>query len=228
MTVDITYFSDVLCIWAYVAQARLEAIPRTFGRDVAIRPRFCSVFGDARGKIAAGWRDRGGFAGYSRHVQEIATRFPHIEVHPDTWLKTRPASSASPHLFITALRQIEAERPENPASTGDSGAEAVAHAFRRAFFAEARDIADWDVQCAIAESFGVDIGAVERKFRDGTAFAGLAADYQDAERMRIEGSPTFVLNEGRQKLFGNVGFRIIEANIREMLQAPAETQASWC
>ena len=27
-------------------------------------------------------------------------------------------------------------------------------------------------------------------------------DYQDAERMRIEGSPSFVLNEGRQKLYG--------------------------
>ena len=59
-------------------------------------------------------------------------------------------------------------------------------------------------------------------------FARLAADYQDADKMRIEGSPTFVLNEGRQKLYGNVGFRVIEANIQELLRAPAGDQASWC
>ena len=37
--------------------------------------------------------------------------------------------------------------------------------------------------------------------------------YQDADKMRIEGSPSIVLSEGRQKLYGNVGFRIIEAII---------------
>jgi hypothetical protein len=46
--------------------------------------------------------------------------------------------------------------------------------------------------------------------------------------MRIEGSPSFVLNDGRQKLYGDVGFRIIEANIQELLRAPARDQASWC
>ena len=51
---------------------------------------------------------------------------------------------------------------------------------------------------------------------------------QDADKMRIEGSPSFVLNEGRQKLYGDVGFRIIEANIQELLWAPSGDQASWC
>jgi predicted DsbA family dithiol-disulfide isomerase len=36
----------------------------------------------------------------------------------------------------------------------------------------------------------------------GSAYAALAADYQDADRMGIEGSPSFVLNERRQKLYG--------------------------
>ena len=63
---------------------------------------------------------------------------------------------------------------------------------------------------------------------NGTAFAKLAADYQDADKMRIEGSPSFVLNEGRQRLYGDVGFRIIEANIQELLRAPRGDQASWC
>ena len=46
--------------------------------------------------------------------------------------------------------------------------------------------------------------------------------------MRIEGSPSFVLNEGRQKLYGNIGFRLIEDNIHELLLAPRADEASWC
>jgi hypothetical protein len=44
----------------------------------------------------------------------------------------------------------------------------------------------------------------------------------------MEASPNFVLNEGRQKLHGNIGFRSIEANIQELLRAPRANEASWC
>jgi hypothetical protein len=46
--------------------------------------------------------------------------------------------------------------------------------------------------------------------------------------MRIEGSPSLVLNEGRQKLYGNVGFRVIEANVQGLLHAAGPEDASWC
>jgi hypothetical protein len=36
-----------------------------------------------------------------------------------------------------------------------------------------------------------------------------------------------VLNEGRQLLNGNVGYRVIEANIRELLVSNV-VEASWC
>ena len=100
--------------------------------------------------------------------------------------------------------------------------------FRCGFFRDCRDIARWGVQCELAEALGVDINAIEKLIHEGHAFARLAADYQDADKMRIEGSPSFVLNEGRQKLYGDVGFRIIEANIQELLRAPAGDRASWC
>jgi predicted DsbA family dithiol-disulfide isomerase len=45
----------------------------------------------------------------------------------------------------------------------------------------------------------------------------------------VQGSPTYVFNDGRQLLYGNVGYRIIEANVRELLSAPpAEGAPSWC
>ncbi len=104
----------------------------------------------------------------------------------------------------------------------------VMWAFRCVFFRDCRDIARWDVQCELAEALGVDIDAIEKCIHGGTAFARLTADYQDADKMRIEGSPSFVLNDGRQKLYGDVGFRIIETNIPELLRAPDGDQANWC
>jgi len=225
--VRLTYYSDLLCIWAYVAQARIEAVKETFGRDVEIEHRFCSVFGDAREKLTAAWRDRDGLAGYSRHVHSIAAKFSHARVGPDAWLNTQPASSASPHFFLAAMRTLQ---PTEPGAAHEASLrfDNVMWAFRRGFFEDGLDISTWDVQCALAQPFDVDLDAVSAAMRDGTAFASLSGDYREAERIHIEGSPTIVLNEGRQKLFGNVGFRIIDANIRELLREPSPEQASWC
>lgn len=104
----------------------------------------------------------------------------------------------------------------------------VLSAFRTAFFRDCRDIGRWDVQCQVAEPLGVDLATIEQCIHSGIAFANLAADYQDAEKMRIEGSPSFVLNEGRQKLYGNVGFHLIDANIQELLRSEDPNEASWC
>jgi predicted DsbA family dithiol-disulfide isomerase len=101
-------------------------------------------------------------------------------------------------------------------------------AFRCAFFRDCRDISRWDIQCEIAKAVGADIGAIEERIHNGIAFARLATDTQDADKMRIEGSPSFVLNEGRQKLYGNIGFRLLDANIQEILRAPRSDEASWC
>jgi len=36
------------------------------------------------------------------------------------------------------------------------------------------------------------------------------------------------MNDGRQKLFGNVGYRLLEANVQELRRRPAKDEASWC
>ncbi|HZQ14151.1 MAG TPA: DsbA family protein [Pseudolabrys sp.] len=230
MTVaQISYFSDVLCIWAYTAQARIDTVKEKFSDTVRVDHRFCSVFGDTARKITLTWRDKGEYVGFNAHLRAIALQFPHIEVHPDIWLKTRPPTSASAHLFMTAVQHWQQERArEGQSGLATSIFDKVMWTFRCAFFRDCRDIARWDVQCELAEALGVDIGAIEKSIHEGTAFARLSTDYQDADKMRIEGSPSFVLNDGRQKLYGNVGFRIIEANIKELLRAPVGDQASWC
>jgi predicted DsbA family dithiol-disulfide isomerase len=226
--VEIEYFSDVLCVWAYASQARIDAVKEKFGEEVQIRQRFCSVFGDTTRKITSTWNDRGGYDGFNSHLRQVAERFPHIEVHPEVWLKTRPLTSASTHLFMKALQLWEHDTEVAGTLSAGSIFDQVLWAFRCAFFRDCRDIARWDIQCEIAEALGADILAIEQRRDNSTAFADLAGDYETADKMRIEGSPSFVLNQGRQKLYGDIGFRLIEANIQELLRAPRTDEASWC
>ena len=58
---EITYFSDVLCIWAYVAQARIDAVKEKFGNTVQIKHHFCSVFADTARKIPLSWGKHDGY-----------------------------------------------------------------------------------------------------------------------------------------------------------------------
>jgi predicted DsbA family dithiol-disulfide isomerase len=227
-SIEITHFSDVLCVWAYLSQARMNAISHKFGESVHIECRFCSVFADTAQKIESTWKDKGSYDGFNSHLRQIAQKYPHIQLHHEVWLKTRPASSASCHLFLKAIQLLD----DKAVRTGSQGKtplfDQVVWATRCAFFRDCLDIARWEVQSKIAEQFGIKVRAVQELIHSGLAFARLAADYQEADKMRIEGSPSLVLNQGRQKLYGNVGFRIIEANILELLRQPQADDASWC
>src|SRR6516164_1659093 len=224
--IEIKYFSDVLCVWAYIAQVRIDAIKEKFGEAVRIEHRFCSVFGDTATKINTMWKEKGGYAGFNAHLRQAACKFPHIEVHPDLWLNTRPATSMSAHLFLKAVQLCEGDPATWKQQPGTF--DQAMWAFRRAFFKECRDISHFEVQREIAVELVIDTGAIEKYIHSGAAFAALAADYQEAERLRIEGSPSLVLNQGRQKLYGNIGFWLIEANVQGLMRTPASDDASWC
>ena len=221
--VPIVYFSDVLCIWAHIAELRVEAVKAEFGEKVRLDYRFCSVFGDTARKMATTWREKGGYEGFNAHLMHTAEGFPEITINPDIWVKARPASSTGIHLLLKAITLQEASNACPPGSML-----VILKALRRVFFEDGRDIAHWKTQAEICRSAGLDIAGIEARIQDGQAYAALASDYQDADAMGIQGSPSFVLNEGRQKLYGNVGFRIMEANIQELLREPASDQASWC
>ena len=222
MRVPILHFSDVLCVYAYLAQVRIDELNKTFGAQIELDFHFCQVFGDTRLKIESGWADRGGLAGYNRHVLGVASRFEHARLHPELWTKNPPTGSLSPHLFIKAVAELEALElvPRN-------SSEAMAWAVRRAFFEEARDISDRAEQLRLAEAQSIERALLERVDSSGRAHAALARDLDLARKYEVSLSPTLIFNEGRQRLNGNVGFRIIEANVRELLREP-QHEASWC
>jgi len=215
--VSLTYYSDVLCVWAHLAQARVDEVLQNFGDQVRVDYRFCSVFGDTAYKIGQGWEAKGGYAGFNAHLQEVAAQFGDLDLHPDLWLTVRPPSSTSAHLVLKAVSRID------PAALPD-----LLVRFRHGFFREGRDVSRWPVQRDLLRGSGLTADAVREQIDEGMAFAALEADQRDMAALRVQGSPTFLLNDGRQTLYGNVGYRIIEANIRELLQSPTAGSASWC
>ena len=227
--VDVAYFTDVLCIWAYISQVRVDELKLQLGDKVHINYHFISIFGCTENRIGKGWEDRGGYAGFGRHVIEACRPFPHVEVHPDIWRDNPPASSAPCHLFLKAVQNLEQEgaignRPENENRTPF---EAFCWRVRCAFFRENRNIAELATLYELAGEMHLPVDRIEEQINSGKAFAALCADNEKRDTHKLDGSPTYLLNEGRQKLYGNVGYRIIEANIEELLQRP-ENMASWC
>lgn len=220
--IRITHFSDALCVWAYVSQIRIDELVSNFAEAIELDYRYFHVFGNVRKKLDAGWSNRGGLLGYSEHVRGVVDRFGHVALHPDTWVRNTPPSSMPAHVFLCALRLLGASDRVAPGTLAR-----VAWALREAFFKEARDISRHDVLLAVAESLALPVAAIEDTLRSGVAHAALAEDLDLARTQGIQASPTLLFNEGRQRLTGNVGYRIMEANIRELLES-APGQLSWC
>jgi predicted DsbA family dithiol-disulfide isomerase len=218
----ITHFSDVLCVWAYVSQIRCDELVAQFQERVSIDYRYVQVFGSVRAKMAAQWSERGGIRGYAAHVHEVASGFEHVSIHPEVWLKTTPESSMPCHLLLCAVRELEARGDAEP------GAQArAAWSAREAFFRECADIGTRSALLEIAERAGIPAARIEPVIDGGIAHAALSADLADVREQTVRASPTLMLDEDRQRLTGNVGYRVIEANVRELLEKPTGQQ-SWC
>lgn len=216
--VTLDYFSDLLCVWAYVAQPRLDELERQFGGQVQVRHHYINLFGDTESRIGQGWKDRGGFEGFAVHTQEVTDNFPELKLSPKVWRSVRPRSSIKPHLYVKAVELASGDAALGPK---------LALALRQAFFVQGENIAEEAVIHAHVKSLGLTVEAVRHALSDGNAHAMLWQDQLLREKYQLRGSPTYVLDNGRQSLFGNVGYRILEANIKELLEKPAGG-ASWC
>lgn len=220
--IRIVHFSDILCVWAYVAQQRMNELHAEFGAQVHVDYRLVSIFGYARSKLAQRWADKGGIGAYGEHVRSVTAEYDHVTLHSDVWTRVVPSSSWPAHLLLCAVRQLERTSRAEPNSFG-----ALARRLRQAFFCEGRDISQQDVLAEVVRDVGLDRNAIEGALSSGEAHAELAADFELAREQDVRVSPSILLNEGRQRLNGNVGYRVIAANIREIRDKPAG-QLSWC
>ena len=99
---------------------------------------------------------------------------------------------------------------------------------RQAFFEQGRDTSEASVLDAVLSGAGADLADAHARLARVEAHAALMSDDQEAQALGIRGSPSLVLDAGRQTLYGNVGFGIIQANIAELLREPQAGTASWC
>jgi predicted DsbA family dithiol-disulfide isomerase len=230
--VIISHFSDVLCVWAYVAQIRLDELKRQFGDDIIIHHHFIPLFGSTKTRIGEGWADKGGYKGFSDHVLHVCEAFPHVKVNSDVWSVCRPNSSASTHCYIKAIQLLESEGLMSSQTIAEYHGRSLLEEFvwrvRLAFFVDAQDISNYIVLTRIAKSLSIDFEKIEEKLKSGEAIAALCRDAELRDIYKIEGSPTYYLNGGRQKLYGNVGYKILEANVLELMQNETANIASWC
>ncbi len=155
-------------------------------------------------------------------MRDVVQKFGHVQLHEQTWETDVPKSSMPAHLFLCATRHVESSSRCVPGSR-----DRAAWAVRDAFFRHGRDISKRTVLFEIAESIGLPAAEIKDAIATGSAHAALAEDLELARTQSIAASPTLLFNEGRQRLTGNVGYRIIEANIRELLEG-SPGQLSWC
>ncbi len=228
--ISIAHFSDMLCIWAYIAQIRVDELKSEFGPPIDLQYHFLPVFGGVEEMMEKNWSSRGGIEAYNKHVLNMSSRFDHIQVHPDIWLKNTPTSSIGCHLFLKALQLLEADEEIDPSVNPDNNKtlfEQFVWNVRLAFFRDLKDISHIDTLLQIAEDMDLPVHKIQQKINTGLAYAALDQDHDLQQSYNVTGSPTLVFNEGRQIIYGNVGYRVIEANIRELLSTPGH-QASWC
>jgi len=219
---EVHYWTDILCVWAYVGQVRANALAKNFSTEITLENLYFPVFGAAIGKLDIMWANKGGRVAYNQHVREIVARFGHLPVTDDIWLADAPSSSLPAHLYICAAQWLEQQGELAPGSGTN-----LAWQLRSTFFSGGVDVSRRPHILAIAEQHDIVPAKLERAVASGAAFARLAEQTASAADAGIKVSPTFSFNEGRQRLSGNVGYRIIEANIREVVEPPALLQA-WC
>ncbi len=223
----IDYYTDILCVWAYFAQIKVDELKREFGSRIRLNCHFITLFGNNEARIGQGYED-GGFEGYSCHVRELGEHFPHVEIHPHIWTRNAPVSSMPVHLVLKAVQLLgdRGELPEARYQGRDVFGELTWH-LRLAFFRDLQDIARQDVLHEQLRALDISVDAVEKEIASGRAWAALALDADEHRNRMIEGSPTWLMNEGRQRLYGNVGYRAIAANVQELLERDIDLP-DWC
>ncbi len=213
----IDYYTDVLCVWAWIAQRRIDELNLKLENKIEFQYYYVDIFGDVPTKMTTQWKQKGGYSGFSEHVQKSASIFEDAPINSKIWKEVKPVTSANAHLVLKAVE----------ISYDKSKSIEFALKIRSAFFIDALDVGNLDVLCDLVKINGLDHNAINTSIHDGSAIAALMHDYQRSKQHSIKGSPSYVIDGGRQTLYGNVGYRVLLANIEELLKNPAD-EASWC
>lgn len=208
-----TYWSDPLCVWAFVAQSKLDALIEAFGDKVDVQHRVVPVFGSVPWRLSQGSWAAGGVEGRVAATRKVASMFGHDSVTGAVWQEDPPASSWAPALAIKAAFGLA-----NDGVIAKEEACAFQWRLRQRFFLDDVNIARRAEQLRVADEADLPVPELERRLDDGTALAALFEDHQARESQMISGSPTYVFDGGRAKLYGNFDGNVLHATVQLLLR----------
>lgn len=217
--IKIHYYSDLLCVWAYIAQVRINELLENYNDQIDLDYHYTPTFASIENKVIKGWSAKGGVKAYAEHVKGLEKEFPHIKISDQCWTKKTPHSSINIHLFLRAMLEVDEITKKQ--------FEDFSWQCRVDFFENAIDITHRDYQTALADKMNLPTDKIMKMIDSGAASAKLHADFTSIESDKIPGSPTLRFNNGRQVLYGNIGYKIIESSIKELLEGKHYDQ-SWC
>lgn len=207
-----SYWSDPLCIWAYVAHSKLEQLLASGEQALQVAYRIVPVFGSVQWRVTEGPWSAGGLEGRVLATRRIAHEHDCPEVSGECWVQDTPASSWAASLAIKAVCACERDDLSAPGSCG-----AYLEKLRARFFVDNQNIARRDVQLEVAEGMGLPRAPIEAQLDNGAALAALWEDHNEKERLHIQGSPTYVFDGGRAMLYGNFDYGVLQATVHQLV-----------
>jgi predicted DsbA family dithiol-disulfide isomerase len=208
-----SYWSDPLCIWAFVAQDKLDRILADFGGCLEVEYRIVPVFGSLPWRFTEGPWAETGVDGRVQATRDIARQHGCDGVTGECWKVDMPASSWPAGAAAKAVLQLQRQGR----TSADAGARYLRR-LREAFFVENRNVARRSVQLELAESLDVPRALLQEMLDDGSAWAALWEDHDARERLKIQGSPTYLFEGGRARLYGNFSYGILRATVEELVR----------
>ncbi|MCA9530706.1 MAG: DsbA family protein [Myxococcales bacterium] len=207
------YWTDPMCIWAFVAEPKLTRVLEEVGTHLEVDYRIVPVFGSVTQRLRDGGWAKEGREGRRSATKKVAVEHGHPDVTGDVWVHDTPTSSWAVGAAAKAAFLAEAAG----AAPGGAGA-AYLWALRERFFVHDQNTCRREVQLSVAEQVGIDPEAIERRLDDGSALAALAEDDELRRERRVQGSPSYVFDGGRTVLYGNFAWPILCSTVSELLQ----------
>ena len=194
---QIDYYFTVLSPFTYLAGDRLEAIAAKHGATISYKPvDIMTLFSDMGGTPPAQRHDsRKEYRLQDlKHLQK-ASGLP-LNLQPAHWPTDQKPASA---MIVAAAKAGQ-----------DAGA--LTQAVLRAVWAEDKDIADEDTLAGIAQTAGIDVGAVKPHLSDGQA----AFEPMTAEAMKagVFGSPFYIV--GGERFWGQDRLDHLDAHLADL------------
>lgn len=206
-----SYWSDPLCIWALVAEQKLDRVLGELGGHVRVDYRIIPVFGSVPWRFSAGPWAKDGLEGRVLATRTIAEQAGRTDVSGECWRNAMPASSWAPAAAIKAVFGLGEGR-------GEEVGPAYQRALRERFFVGGANTALRSVQLEVAEELGLARAPIEARLDDGSALAAVCEDHAEKERLKLQGSPTYVFDGGRAMLYGNFGYGILRSTVEELVR----------